>query len=104
MTIWTLQPADIPDNIRDGQVYTRRPYPFFVDERGAVQRQDFWRGRVATIIGFVADPMRMEVDLDWTDYVTQDPTSAVGMYVITADRQGAMSTQVAAIAEVKVND
>lgn len=99
VTTYTLQPADVPD----GTTSTRRPYPFHVDPNGFVQRQDFWRGRVYRVIGFVSDPSRMDVDIHWDDAVEGDITRVVGMYVITTDTDSNWSTQVAAIAEVMVN-
>lgn len=63
------------------------PYPFHVFEDGRVDRQDFWKGRVARVIGFQADLNEKTIDLFWADAVN-DPQRAVGMYVVTADTNG----------------
>lgn len=95
-----IQPAARTDHIaEDGHELQQLPYPFFVDEAGRVGRQDFWNGRVFQVIGFVADPARMEVDIFWPD-ILDLPGAAVGLYLITADDHGRFSTHESAVAEV----
>lgn len=103
MDIITLQPAPNVDHITDdGTELTRLPYPFHVRaDDGGIERQDFWQGSVARVVGFVADLNRQEVDLWWRD-AAKDPQRAVGMYVITQDDKGDMATQMTAISTVKV--
>lgn len=92
-----LQPADVTDGLIDGEELTKRPYPFFVHKRGGI----FNHSAAVKAIGFVGDPNRQEVDLWWPDFIRDgDLQKAVGMYLITADRQGRWSTQVVAIEKV----
>lgn len=100
MTI-TLQPGDPAD------VHTPLPYPFHVDADGFVGRQDFWKGRVHKVVGFVDEPGSQTFSLLWRDAVA-NPQAAVGKYVVTADDSGAAgtagwSTHQAAISTVRVS-
>jgi len=97
----TLQPAPIVDHITpDGIELTKLPYPFHVDTDGSIGRQDFWNGYPLRVIGFVADPNRMQIDLYWEEAV-KDPQRAVGMYVVAVGADGTYSTYVVAIASVR---
>lgn len=71
----------------DGHELTQLPYPLFVSEDGSIGRQDIWQGRLARVVGFMADLAVQRVDLWWKDAYT-DPQRAVGMYVVVADAQG----------------
>ena len=71
--------------------------------KGRVQRQDFWAGKVSRVIGFVADPFRQEIDLWWAE-AWKDPQKAVGMYVITMDRNGGMATHMTAVESMSVRE
>lgn len=79
------------------------PYPFHVFEDGSVDRQDFWRGKVARVIGFQADIDVMTVDLFWFDAV-KDPQRAVGMYVVTSDDKNKWAAHRSAISDVTVTE
>lgn len=72
-------------------IHQPKPYPFFADESGAVQRQDFWRGRVATIIGFTLEPGRQEINITWPQALAA-PAKVIGTYLVTADAEGQFST------------
>ena len=62
----TIQPSDRVDGISpDGTERTQRPYPFHVSPDGMVQRQDFWRGKVAWIVGFTETPDQRTIPLSW---------------------------------------
>lgn len=101
MTIITLQPAPIVDYITpDGSELMKLPYPFHVDTDGSIGRQDFWNGYPLRVLGFVADPNRMQIDLYWEEIV-KNPQRAVGMYVVTEDADRVFSTHVVAIASVR---
>lgn len=116
--IITLQPSAHTDHITaDGTELTQLPYPFHVDAAtGLIGRQDFWRGDPLAVVGFVADPARIEIDLTWREYVEglaghdrddlvpADPTSIVGMYVITRDDKGQWGTHVAAISSIRISE
>ena len=104
VSIVTLQPAPRTDHItEDGTELQQLPYPFHVDPSGAIERQDFWRGIAAAVVGFVADPYRQEVDRYWEE-VRDDPQQVVGMYVVTADGEGGMGTWPIAIDTVTVTE
>lgn len=101
-TTITLQPSAHVDNIVDGHEMTRLPYPFHVDEDGTVQRQDFWRGDPAAVVGFQRDLSVQRIDV-WWDEVVADPQRAVGLYVVTVTAAGQMGVHLAAIASVAVS-
>jgi hypothetical protein len=99
----TLQPSERVDNIVDGHAMTQLPYPFHVSEDGSVQRQDFWRGNPAAVVGFQRDLRRQRVDV-WWDEVVEDPQRAVGLYVVTTTDGGQMGVHLVAIGSVHVKD
>jgi len=93
----SLQPSARTDHItEDGAEFQQLPYPFHVNERGDVQRQDFWRGRPLRVIGFTTRVDLQEVVL-WWEEVWAAPELAVGRYVVTEDTDGQMSTHILAI-------
>jgi hypothetical protein len=101
----TVQPSSYTDNLwasPDGELVegTKLPYPLHVNEAGEVQRQDFWRGDPARIIGFTTAVERRAIDLRWED-AWRDPSRAVGMYVVTADSAGRWGTWQLAIQSVE---
>lgn len=100
----TLQPAAHTDQITaDGQELTKLPYPFHVNAAtGAIDRQSVFVGW--EVVGFQRDVARQEINLWWDDYVASDPQRAVGMYVVTRDGQGQMSTHLTAVDKVEVVD
>lgn len=99
----TLQPSAHTDQITtDGQELTRLPYPFHVAEDGSIGRQDFWAGEPLEVIGFQKDLAVEQIDLWWSDCL-EDPQAAVGMYVVTRDKNGGMATHVQAIQSVTVS-
>jgi hypothetical protein len=73
----------------DGEIHSRSrlPYPFYVNDDGFVQLQEFWQGHVYKVIGFQNHPAIQRIDL-WWDEVAQDPSRAIGKYLVTSDDQG----------------
>ena len=59
------------------------PYPYFIDEKGFVGRQDFWKGKPLKLIGFSPTNLQ-EFDDKQIDLLTflKDPKRAIGMYPI----------------------
>lgn len=97
MQIITLQPSARTDHITDdGHELQQLPYPFHVDERGFVQRQDFWQGKVFRVIGFTARPEPGNLVTSWPE-VWRDPALAVNKYLVTSDEDGEWSSHVMAI-------
>lgn len=98
--IHRIQPREFVDHITDdGQEFTRKPYPFYADEAGDVQRQDFWKGRVAKVIGFVDDVDSVIIQPFWQQAI-RDPESVIGKYLVTSDDQGQWSTHQQPISEL----
>lgn len=77
----TIQPAQR----KDGTL----PYPFFLDEKGYVGRQDFWKGSPHMLIGFNSKPINgydpKSIDVQ---AFMKDPQKAVGLYPIFAHKEG----------------
>lgn len=95
--IITLQPSARTDHITDdGTELQQLPYPFHVDEHAHVLRQDFWRGRVARVIGFTDRPEPGNITVTWSE-AWADPAQVVGKYLVTADDVDQWSTHVSAI-------
>jgi hypothetical protein len=97
-----VQPASYVDQIIDGQEFTKQPYPYFVEEDGSVQRQDFWQGSVARVIGFQRDLAVQTIDLLWAAAVKSDPECLTGLYLVTEDSDGRWSTHNTAVESVTV--
>lgn len=93
--IITLQPAELPSCVR--------PYPYHVNPNGTVRRQDFWRGRVARVIGFTDRLDVEEISLPWHKAV-ENPQAAVGRYVVTSDDQNCWFTFPTPIEAVRVQE
>lgn len=107
MKLIRLQPAPLVDHIDDsGQEFTRLPYPFYVNEAGEIQRQDFWNGNPTKVIGFQRDLAVQTIDLWWRE-AYPEPTKTVGMYLVTVDSDGQWgvhSTAIASAFEFSEND
>lgn len=95
-----LQPAPRIDNIVGGHELTQLPYPLHVRcFDGKVLEP--WAKRV---IGFTRDLARQEVDVYWTDAVTNmDPSDVVGMYVVIQNPGGGYATLDTAVRDVEVS-
>lgn len=86
MTVIEIQPAPYIDNIYEGgHEGTKLPYPFFVNEDGTIGNQSFWRGDPFRVVGFQRDLAKHQIDV-WWDEVAKDPAKAVGLYVVTSDK------------------
>ena len=96
-----VQPAPRVDKILDdGTELTQLPYPFYGDEAGLVQNQQFWSGKPLEIVGFQRDLSKNQVDLEWRE-AWHRPARAIGMYVVTRDADGGMGTHLTAVDEVR---
>jgi hypothetical protein len=76
----------------DGKIHSRSrlPYPFYVNDDGFVQLQDFWQGYVYKVIGFQNHPAIQRIDLWWSN--VKDPSEIVGKYLVTSDADGNWGT------------
>ena len=80
MTI-TLQPVMTGD---------RLPYPFHVAADGAIDRQDFWRGKPERVIGISDIPVAGHMIQTWQNII--DVRSVLGTYLVVSDADGQWST------------
>jgi hypothetical protein len=100
MIYYTIQPAPHVDHItEDGTELTKLPYPYHTDQDGAIQRQDFWQGNPLRVVGFQKDLSVQQVDLWWKDAL-KDPQQAVGMYLVTQDKDGNCSSHNTAVESI----
>lgn len=80
------------------------PYPFFIDAKGKVGRQDFWKGEPYMLIGFnpkrVTGPIKGTID--FREFL-KEPTKCIGMYPIFAHKNGEWFTYNDPIERVKVD-
>lgn len=89
-----IQPKVLPD--------LTLPYPFYILESGDVDRQDFWKGDPAALMGFQNDIEVQHVDLLHEDWWKGDPQAAVGKYAVFVDDNGNMWAHKQEITEVRV--
>lgn len=102
--ILRVQPAAYVDQIIDGHELTKQPYPYFVEEDGSVQYQDFWQGTVKRVVGFQRDLSVRTIDLLWSAAVRSDLECLIGLYLVTEDADGQWSTHNTAVESVTVVD
>ena len=59
------------------------PYPYFIDEKGNVGRQDFWKGNPKKLIGFSPTKEQLfdKEQIDVSVFLKK-PKKAIGMYPI----------------------
>lgn len=102
MRIFSIQCNPIPSGITDdGQIMTSMPYPFLANSGGRIAAQEIWKGHPLRIVGFVKDLKRQEVDLWWADMVVGNTDDAIGMYLITKNKDGTMGVHMTAVMHVK---
>ncbi len=91
-SVTRIQMAPEIDSISDDleHVGSRLPYPFYVDDKGFVQLQDFWQGMVFKVIGFQNHPAVQKIDLWWSD--VKEPADILGKYLVTSDKDGQWGT------------
>lgn len=100
--VFMVQPSAFTDQLtEDGHQLTKLPYPFFVDEEGMVGRQDVFKGTVYQVIGFAKDLAVHKIDLEWEEAM-QDPSLAVGAYLVTSDEEGNWSTHQTAVSKMEL--
>lgn len=65
------------------------PYPYFIDKKGMVGRQDFWKGSPLKLIGFNGNPEtgHDSKTIDVKIFL-KDPQKAVGLYPIFEHKDG----------------
>lgn len=86
MTLITIQPGNTTTGEYD--VHKPLPYPYHVDAAtGDVDRQDFFKGTPAAVIGFQDDADVQVVDLLWKD-AAADPDRIVGKFPVLVDSNG----------------
>lgn len=74
---YRLQPKEQPDGTL--------PYPFFVDDKGLVGRQDFWKGKPYRLLGFNDTPASGDIKLMFSKFKA-DPQKAVAMYPVFVNK------------------
>lgn len=76
------------------------PYPYHINDKGLVGRQDFWNGNPYSLKGFSKKLTTGKMELLVDDFL-KDPEQAVGMYPVFADKEDNWYTHGVAIASVK---
>lgn len=95
----TVQPSEFVDQIVDGEELTKLPYPMSALADGSIWPRGS-RGDITRMVGFVRDLRNERVDLYWEFEFLDDPQQAVGMYLITQNADGTMSSHGTAIKTV----
>lgn len=92
----TIQPRELED--------MTLPYPFHIDEKGNVGRQDFWKGKPLKLIGFNGNP-NPEVDKKTINVsmFLKSPKKAIGLYPIFENKNGDWNTYKDPIESVHIN-
>lgn len=88
-----IQSVDSPDGTTT--------WPLYVDEHGAVQQQDFWKGDPTSIAGFVDRLDGGPITLTFADFWS-DSQRAVGKYPVLLDAHRMLTVGLAVIERVDV--
>jgi hypothetical protein len=83
-----VQIANTPDGSYD--VRQPLPYPYYIKSDGRIDRQDFWRGEPARLLGFQADPDIQKVDVLAESWLADPNCEVVGMFPVFVDDDGSM--------------
>lgn len=100
-TIRSIQIANTEDGSYD--VMKPLPYPYHVLPDGKVDRQDFWRGDPAGLIGFQREAKRHQVDVTFQDWVDND-VDVTGMFPVFVDDKGQFAVITLPITDVTVTN
>lgn len=73
-----IQPKEHPDLFL--------PYPYFINSKGFVGRQDFWKGKPYKLIGFSPVPVAGEMELYFSAF-WKNPERVIGMYPVFANKK-----------------
>jgi hypothetical protein len=96
-----IQNAPVTDNITDdGTALSKRPWPVVADEDGVVHTPSYALG-MRQVFGFQRDLAVQHVDLRFEDAYA-DPEKAVGMYMVSIDKDGVMGVELSAVDHVSV--
>lgn len=80
------------------------PYPYFIDKKGLVGRQDFWKGKPYKLLGFSFLPEAGDINIFLEDAI-KNPNLVIGRYPVFADKDDNWFTQldpVGEFSEIKV--
>lgn len=99
---YRIQPAERPDAMSsDGHVGYQLPWPVIANADGSVWgAHDHWCGKVTRVIGFQKDHAKQTLDLGWSGFLL-DPQQAVGMYLVTSDKNGTWGVHDTAVSTVE---
>ena len=98
---YRIQLAERPDAMsEDGHIGYQLPWPVIAYADGFVWgAHAHWCGSVTRVIGFQKDMAKQTIDLDWPGFLL-DPQQAVGMYLVTSDKNGTWGTHDTAVSSV----
>ena len=75
------------------------PYPYFIDEKGLVGRQDFWKGKPYKLLGFSKVPIAGTIELSFKDF-WKNSKKAIGMFPVFKDKKYNWTTSTIAIESI----
>ena len=79
------------------------PYPYHVDGKGLVGRQDFWKGRPSKLLGFNGSPKSGSIDLSFKEFI-KNTSKARGKYPVFECKNGDWFTSNDRTASVRLID
>ena len=77
------------------------PYPYFIDEKGFIGRQDFWKGKPKKLLGFYNFPESGDITLMFEDFWVE-PERCVGLYPVFEHKNGEWFTSKIPIESIRV--
>lgn len=98
-TVRTIQPAQTADPAAEYDPMLPLPYPWHIASNGDVERQDFWKGSPARLVGFQRDNVHRVV-LRAEDWMAGEPDAAVGLQPVFVDLDGSMWADARPVTEV----
>lgn len=80
----SIQPGQTTDPKAEYDPKLPLPYPYHIDDEGNVQRQDFWKGSPARLLGFQHGGVQ-RISLTFRDWMAGDADAAIGLCPVFID-------------------
>lgn len=99
----SIQPAQTSNPTAEYDPKLPLPYPWHIENDGAVGRQDFWHGTPSRLVGFQTGDVQ-RVTLTTEAWMAGDADAAVGLHPVFVDDDGDMWNDERPVTSVGVSE
>jgi len=92
---------EITIKIQPKQIDKELPYPYFIDSKSKVGRQDFWKGKPLKLIAFDKNPNGRIGTLPFSAF-WKNPKKAIGMYPVFEHKNKEWYTSIIPITHISI--